>query len=86
MSHGGSTELIGLEPTRRIRLLLLSALALSGVVLQGLVWWYGLQAAGEDWSVAGLELWALAVSVWTLVVGLLVALLRKRLKDVPGVG
>ena len=42
-------ELIGDGTVRRIRLTVVSVLALSGVVLQGLVWWYAVQMAREEW-------------------------------------
>ena len=49
------TEVIGEGPTRRIRLIVLSILALSGVALQGLVWWYAVKVVSEDSGSAGIE-------------------------------
>ena len=78
-------ELMGKGPSRRIRLAVLSFLALSGIVLQGLVWWYGVQTVAEEWGAAEMQLWPLAVAAWILTVTLLVALLWKRLKGMPEV-
>ena len=64
-----------------IRLTVLFALALSGIVLQGLVHWYAIQMVGKEWGTAGIKVWAFAVGAWILTVGLALALLRKRLKD-----
>ena len=74
-------ELMGEEPARWIRLTVLFALALSGIVLQGLVHWYAIQMVGKEWGTAGMQVWAFAVGAWILTVGLALALLRKRLKD-----
>ena len=56
-------ELIGDGTVRRIRLTVVSVLALSGVVLQGLVWWYAVQMAREEWDAAGMQVWAFAIGV-----------------------
>ena len=64
-----------------IRLTALFALAPSGIVLQGLVHWYAIQMVGKEWGTAGIQVWAFAVGAWILTVGLALALLRKRLKD-----
>ena len=74
-------ELMGEEPARRIRLIVLVVLALSGIALQGLVWWYAVQMASEEWGTGGMQVWAFAVGAWILTMGLTLALLRKRLKD-----
>ena len=74
-------ELIGEGPTRRIRLTVLAALVLSGMALQGLAWWYRVQAVREEWAAAGVQIWPFAVGVWILTVGLALTLLRKRLSD-----
>ena len=74
-------ELMGEGPARWIRLTVLFALALSGIVLQGLVHWYAIQMVGKEWGTAGMQVWAFAVGAWILTVGLALALLRKRLKD-----
>ena len=44
-------ELMGEGSTRRIRLTVMAVLALSGIVLQGLVYWYAAQTA-SSWSVS----------------------------------
>ena len=41
-------ELMGEGSTRRIRLTVLAALAVSGIVLQALAWWYRVQAIREE--------------------------------------
>ena len=74
-------ELVGEGSTRFIRLTVLFALALSGILLQGLVYWYAAQATGREWGVLGMQVWAFAVGTWILTVGLALALLRKRLND-----
>ena len=66
--------------TRRIRLTVLAFLVLSGMALQGLVWWYGVQTTTEKWDVAAVQVWPFAIGIWILTVGLTLALLRKRLK------
>ena len=43
-------ELMGEEPTRRIHLTILAALVLFGMALQGLAWWYRVQAVTEEWA------------------------------------
>ena len=75
-------ELMGEGSARWIRLTVLFALALSGIVLQGLVHWYAIQMVGKEWGTAGVKVWAFAVGAWILTVGLALALLRKRLKDI----
>lgn len=74
-------ELMGEGSVRWIRLTVVLALAVSGIVLQGLVCWYGLQTAGEEWGVLGIHVWAFAVGAWMVIVVVGLALLRKRLKD-----
>ena len=74
-------ELIGEGLTRRIRVTVLSILALAGIVLQRLLYWYAAQMANEEWGAAGVQVWAFAASAWIVTVGLLLALLRQRLKD-----
>ena len=71
-------ELMAEGSPRRIRLIVL---ALLGVALQGLVYWYAGQMANEEWGTAGMQVWAFAAGTWILTVGLLLALLRQRLKD-----
>ena len=56
------TELIGEGSTRRIRLIVFASLALSGIVLQGLVYWYAARMAmknGVLWGCAdlGIRIW-----------------------------
>ena len=72
---------MGEGSTRRIRLIVLAVLALSGIALQGLVFWYAAQTAGKEWGALGIQVWAFAAGDWILTVGLALALLRKRLKD-----
>ena len=74
-------ELMGEESDRWILLTVLFVLALSGIVLQGLVYWYAAQAAGKEWGALGIQVWAFALGTWILTVGMALALLRKRLKD-----
>ena len=74
-------ELMGEGSTRRIRLIIFAVLALSGIVLQGLVYWYATQPAGREWGALGIQVWAFAVGAWMLIVGLGLALVWKRLKD-----
>ena len=59
----------------------MAILALSGMALQGLVYWYAAQPAWREWDALGIQVWAFAVGAWILTVGLALALLRKRLKD-----
>ena len=73
--------LMGEGPTRRIHLTVLAFLAVSGIVLQALAWWYRVQAIREEWYAAAVQIWPFAIAIWILTVGLLLALLRKRLKD-----
>ena len=74
-------ELMGEGSARRIRLITLSVLALIGVTLQGLVYGYAAQMADKEWGAVGMQAWAFAVGAWILTVGLLLTLLRQRLKD-----
>ena len=74
-------ELMGEGSTRRIRLIVLAVLALSGMALQGLVYWYAAQTAGKEWGALRIQVWAFALGAWVLTVGMALALLRKRLKD-----
>ena len=64
-----------------IRLTVLFALALSGIVIQGLVHWYSIQMVGKEWGSAGIQVWAVALGACILTVSMALALLRKRLKD-----
>ena len=45
------------------------------------MYWYAAQVAGKEWGALGMQVWAFAVGTWILAVGLLLALLRQRLKD-----
>ena len=74
-------ELLGEGPPRRIHLTVLAFLAVSGIVLQALAWWYRVQAIREEWYAAAVQVWPLAIGTWILTLGLLLALLRKRLRD-----
>ena len=74
-------DLMGEGSTRRIRLIVLAVLALSGIAFHGLVYWYAAQTTGKEWGALGIQVWAFAVGAWILTVGLALALLRKRLKD-----
>ena len=74
-------ELMEEGSTRRIHLLVIAVLALSGMALQGLVYWYAAQMVGKEWGALGIQVWAFALGAWILTVGLALALLRKRLKD-----
>lgn len=76
-------ELMGEGSTRRIRLTVLAALALSGIALQGLVWWYGVQTTRDEWDTAAVQVWPFAIGIWILTVGLLSALLWRCLKGAP---
>ena len=67
---------------RLILLIVVSVLALSGIVLQGLVWWYAAQMVGVELGGAGIWVWAVAVGTWVLTVGLLLTLLWERLRGV----
>ena len=75
-------ELMGEGPTCRIRLTVLAFLAVSGIVLQGLAWWYRLQAVREEWAAAAVQVWPFAIGIWILTVGLALTLLRQRLNDI----
>ena len=44
------------------------------------MYWYAAQMADKEWGTAGMQVWAFAVGAWNLTVGLLLALLRQRLK------
>ena len=74
-------DLMGEGPARRIRVIVLSVMSLVGVALQGLVYWYAAQMADKEWGTVGMQVWAFAVGTWILAVGLLLTLLRQRLKD-----
>ena len=74
-------DLMGEGSTRRLRLTVLAALVPSGMALQGLAWWYRLQAVREEWAAAAVQVWPFAIGVWILTVGMGLALLQKRLKD-----
>ena len=74
-------ELLGEGPARLAHLVVVSALALSGIALQGLVWWYAARVASEEWNNVGLQVWTCAVGIWIVTLGLLLALLWKRRKD-----
>ena len=69
-------ELMGEGSTRRIRLTVFAFLAVSGIVLQGLAWWYGVQMTTKKWDVAAVQVWHFALGVWILMTGLALALLR----------
>ena len=75
-------ELMGEGSARRIRLTVLFSLALSGIVLQGLVYWHAAQMAGKEWGAFGIQVCACALGAWILTVGMALALLRKRLTSV----
>ena len=74
-------ELMGEGSTRRIHLLVMAVLALSGMALQGLVYWYAARTSGAEWGAVGMQVWAFALGTWILTVGMALALLRKRLMD-----
>ena len=67
---------------RLTRLIFVSVLALSGIALQGLVWWYAAQMVGVELGSVGTWVWAVVVGTWILMVGLLLTLLWKRLRGV----
>ena len=73
-------EMMGEGPTRRILLAVLAFLAVSGITLQALVWWYKVQATREEWAAAAVQVWPFAIGIWILAVDLLLGLLRRRLK------
>ena len=73
-------ELMGEGSTRRVRVIVSSVLAPVGVVLQGFVYLYAAQVADKEWGTVGMQVWAFVVGAWILTVGLLLALLRQRLK------
>ena len=76
-------DLLGEGATRRIHLTVLAVLALSGTVLQGLVYWYAAQTARNEWGDLGMLVWAAVVGVGIITVGLLWILMRRRLKRTP---
>ena len=71
-------ELMGEGSARRIHVIVL---ALFGIALQRLVYWYAAQMADKEWGAVGMHIWAFAAGAWILTVGLLLSLLRQRLKD-----
>ena len=73
---------LGKGRERLIRLLVVSVLALSGIALQGLAWWYVAQMVGVELGSPAIWVWAVAVGTWTLTVGILLTLLWKRLRSV----
>ena len=79
-------ELMGEGSTRRILLVVLAFLAVSGIALQGLAWWYRVQAVRAEWDALAVQVWPFAIGIWILTVGLLSALLRRRLKGMSGRG
>ena len=72
--------LMGEGSARRILLVVLAYLAVSGIILHGLVWWYKLQAVREEWTAAAVQVWPFAIGIWILTMGLLLALLWSRRK------
>ena len=79
-------QVLGEGSTRRIHLTVLAFLILSGMALQGLAWWYRVQVVREEWAAAAVQIWPFAIGIWILTVGLLLALLRRRLKGMSGRG
>ena len=75
-------ELMGEGSTRRIRLTVLAFLVLSGMALQGLAWWYKVQAVREEWAAVVAQVWPVAIGIWILTVCLALTLLRKRLNNI----
>ena len=73
--------LMGEGSTRRIRLTVFAFLVVSGIVLQGLAWWYGVQMTTEKWDEAAVQVWPFAIGIWILIVGLAVARLWRCLKE-----
>ena len=73
-------ELMGEGSTRRIGLIVLAFLAVSEIVLQALVWWYGVQMTREEWGAAAVQVGPFAIGIWILTVGLLSTLLWRRLQ------
>ena len=51
------------------------------VDVEQLVYWYAAQTAGKEWGALGIQVWAFAIGAWILPVGVVLALLRERLKD-----
>ena len=45
------------------------------------MYWYAAQVAGKELGALRIQIWAVAVGAWILTVGLALALLRKRLRD-----
>ena len=79
-------ELMGEGSARRILLVVLAFLAVSGIILQALAWWYRLQAVREEWAAVAVQVWPFAIGIWILIVGLLSVALWRRLKGVSGRG
>ena len=48
-------EVLGEERERLIRLMVVSVLAISGIALQGFVWWYSGQTAVEELGSTGIR-------------------------------
>ena len=76
------TEMLRQGTTRRIHLAVLSVLIVSGICLQGAVFWHAAQTARESWGDAGLQVWAFFIGIWVLVVVIFLVLLWKLLKSV----
>ena len=74
-------ELMGEGTTRRIHLTVLAFLAVSGIVLQALAWWYRVQAIREEWYAAAVQVWPFTICIWILTVVLLSVLLWRCLKS-----
>ena len=74
-------EVLGEGRERLILLTVVSVLALSGIVLQGLVWWYGAQMVGVALGIARIWVWAVAAGTFVLTVGILMTLLWRRLRE-----
>ena len=73
--------MLGEGRERLILLAVVSVLALSGIVLQGLVWWYGAQMIGAELAIARIWVWAVAAGTLILTVGILMTLLWRRLRE-----
>ena len=74
-------ELMGEGSARWIRLIVLSLLILSGVALQVLVCWYAFQSTSEEWVFLEMQSWAFVGGAWVVILGLLLALLWRCMKD-----
>ena len=74
-------ESVGGGSNRRVRLTVLAFLAVSGIILQALAWWYRVQAIREEWAAAAVQVWPFAIGIWILTMGVALALLWKRRKD-----